>query len=143
MADPLDTGSDPGISAAEEEARLAELHDLGILDTAAEPEFDDLVDTASRIAGKPIALMTLLDEDRQWFKARKGLDATGTPRDVAFCNRAIQNPGEPLIVEDARTDPRFSDNPLVTGDPHVAFYAGMPIVTSEGHALGTICVIDR
>lgn len=143
MAKPLDTGGDPGISADEEEARLAELHELAILDTGAEPEFDDLVETASRIAGKPIALMSLLDEDRQWFKARKGLEATETPRDVAFCNRAIQSPGEPLIVEDARNDPRFSDNPLVTGDPHVAFYAGMPIVTSDGHALGTICVIDR
>ena len=86
--------------------------------------------------------MTLLDDDRQWFKARKGLDATETSREVAFCSKAIENPGEPLIVEDARSDPRFSENPLVTGDPHVAFYAGMPIVTSEGHALGTICVID-
>ncbi|MFM9139001.1 MAG: diguanylate cyclase domain-containing protein, partial [Solirubrobacterales bacterium] len=143
MAEPLDTGSEPGISAAEEEARLAELRDLAILDTPDEPEFNDLVETASRIAGKPIALMTLLDEDRQWFKARKGLDATETPRDVAFCNRAIESPNEPLIVEDARSDPRFAENPLVTGDPHVAFYAGMPIVTSEGHALGTICVIDR
>ncbi|MFZ9669790.1 MAG: EAL domain-containing protein, partial [Solirubrobacterales bacterium] len=137
------TDSENGrISAEEEEARLAELRDLAILDTESEPEFDDLVETASRIAGKPIALMTLLDEDRQWFKARKGIDATETPREVAFCNRAIENPSEPLIVGDARSDPRFSDNPLVTGDPHVAFYAGMPIVTSEGHALGTICVID-
>lgn len=131
---------DPEAAEAE---RLAELRDLAIMDTPAEPEFDDLIETASRIAGKPIALMTLLDEDRQWFKARKGLDATETPRDVAFCNQAIQHPDEPLIVGDARTDPRFADNPLVTGDPHVAFYAGMPIVTPEGNALGTICVIDR
>jgi diguanylate cyclase (GGDEF)-like protein/PAS domain S-box-containing protein len=142
MADPSQTGNGTGITAAEEEARLAELRDLAVLDTPAEPEFDDLVETASLIAGTPIALMTLIDEDRQWFKARKGLEATETPRDVAFCSRAIESPDEPLIVEDARIDPRFADNPLVTGDPHVAFYAGVPIVTSEGHALGTICVVD-
>ena len=127
---------------AAEAARLAELRDLGVLDTPNEPEFDDLIETASLIAGMPIALMTLVDEDRQWFKARKGLDAHETPRDVAFCNTAIETPDQPLIVKDARADPRFADNPLVTGDPGISFYAGLPIVTSAGHALGTICVID-
>lgn len=126
-----------------EAARLADLQDLDILDSAPEDEFDDLVATASRIAGTPIALMTLVDKDRQWFKARRGLEVRETPRDIAFCSRAIEHPSEPLIVKDARVDPRFADNPLVTDDPNVAFYAGVPIVTADGHALGTICVIDR
>lgn len=143
MSDSSDKNGRSQAEQAEEEARLAELEELAILDTLPEAEFDDLVETASRIAGKPIALMSLVDKDRQWFKARRGLEATETPRDIAFCSRAIEDPMEPLIVHDARTDPRFADNPLVTDDPNVAFYAGVPIVTSEGHALGTICVIDR
>ncbi|MFZ9668924.1 MAG: diguanylate cyclase domain-containing protein [Solirubrobacterales bacterium] len=126
-----------------ETERLADLRDLGILDTPPEDEFNDLVATASRIAGTPIALMSLVDKDRQWFKARRGLEVSETPRDIAFCSRAIEDPLEPLIVKDARVDPRFADNPLVTDDPNVAFYAGVPIVTADGNALGTICVIDR
>lgn len=143
MSDSSDKNGRSQAEQAEEEARLAELEELAILDTLPEAEFDDLVETASRIAGKPIALMSLVDKDRQWFKARRGLEVTETPRDIAFCSRAIEDPMEPLIVHDARTDPRFADNPLVTDDPNVAFYAGVPIVTAEGHALGTICVIDR
>ncbi len=143
MSKPSKSDEERESKSAEEEARLAELHDLGILDTPPEAEFDELVEDASRIAGTPIALMSLIDRDRQWFKARRGLEVAETPRDIAFCSRAIEDPTEPLIIPDARTDPRFADNPLVTSDPNVAFYAGVPIVSSEGHALGTICVIDR
>nr|MBA3936493.1 GAF domain-containing protein [Planctomycetota bacterium] len=127
----------------DEPARLAALRSYGVLDTPSEAAFDDLVRLASRICKAPLALVSLVDADRQWFKARVGLDASETPRDLAFCAHAILAPQEVLHVEDALTDARFCDNSLALGAPHVRFYAGVPLVTGEGHALGTLCVIDH
>ena len=123
--------------------RLRALRRQEILDTLPEQAFDDLTALAAEILGVPIALISLVDEHRQWFKSRHGLDATQTPRDVAFCAHAINNPDDLFVVEDAAADERFADNPLVTGDPHVRFYAGMPVLDGEGHALGTVCTIDH
>ncbi len=127
----------------DEPARLAALRSYGVLDTPGEVAFDDLVRLASRICKAPLALVSLVDSDRQWFKARVGLDASETPRDLAFCAHAILDPQEVLHVKDALQDPRFCDNALALGAPHVRFYAGVPLVTCEGHALGTLCVIDH
>jgi anti-sigma regulatory factor (Ser/Thr protein kinase) len=126
----------------DETARLAALRRYRILDTEPERAFDDLALLASQICGTPIALITLLDADRQWFKARRGIAATQTSRAVSFCSHAIQQHGL-FIVHDTREDKRFRDNPFVTGGPFVRFYAGAPLVTPDGHALGTLCVIDR
>ena len=126
-----------------EAVRLDDLRALAILDTAAEQDFDDLVLLAAQACGTPIALMTLVSEDRQWFKARIGLDAEETPRDVAFCAHAILEPAGVMVVSDARRDDRFAANPLVLNDPAIRFYAGAPLVTTAGNALGTICVIDQ
>jgi signal transduction histidine kinase/CheY-like chemotaxis protein len=124
----------------DEARRLAALHALDLLDTAPEPGFDDLIEVARTLAGTPVALVSLIDSERQWFKAKIGLDATETPRSVAFCDHAIRGT-DVLITLDATRDPRFADNPLVTGDPFIRFYAGAPIRTPEGHAIGTVCVI--
>ena len=125
----------------DETARLAALRKYRILDTEPERAFDDLALLASQICETPIALITLIDAERQWFKARTGIAETETPRAVSFCTHAIGQ-RDLFIVPDARNDERFRDNPLVTGGPFVRFYAGAPLVTPEGHALGTICVID-
>jgi anti-sigma regulatory factor (Ser/Thr protein kinase) len=125
----------------DETARLAALREYRILDTEPERAFDDLALLASQICQTPIALITLVDADRQWFKARTGLAVTQTPRAVSFCAHAIQQ-RDLFIVPDTRNDERFRDNPFVTGGPFVRFYAGAPLVTPEGHALGTICVVD-
>ena len=125
----------------DEAARLAALRQYRILDTEPERAFDDLALLASHICETPIALITLVDADRQWFKARTGLAATETPRAISFCTHAIRDHGL-FIIPDARDDERFRDNPFVTGELQLRFYAGAPLVTPEGHALGTICVID-
>jgi len=125
-----------------ESERLAALRSCRILDTPPEQRFDDLTLLASRITEAPIALVSLVDKNRQWFKSTVGLDAVETPRDQAFCAYAILMPTSPLIVPDASKDPRFSDNPLVTGAPGIRFYAGTPLLDDQGMALGTLCVID-
>ncbi len=124
-----------------EAARLRSLHALRILDSEPEQAFDLLTGLARAQFGMPIALISLVDERRQWFKSANGLDATETPRDVALCAHAIIS-GRPLVVENALADPRFADNPLVTDDPKIRFYAGAPLVTSDGFRIGTFCVID-
>lgn len=128
---------------ANEAERLAALRSYGLLDTPAEAAFDDIVQLAAYICSTPISLLSLVDADRQWFKARHGLDVVETPRDLSFCAHAILQPGELLLVPDAPQDRRFADNQLVTGAPHIHFYAGMPLTTPGGHALGSLCVIDR
>lgn len=123
-----------------EKERLAALRELGILDTPVEPEFDRLTALAAQLCDAPIALISLVDAQRQWFKSAYGLDFRETHRDIAFCSHAILD-GKPLVVEDATADPRFEDNPLVTGGLHVRSYAGAPMITGDGHRLGTLCVI--
>jgi signal transduction histidine kinase len=125
-----------------EAERLRALKSYGILDSFSEKEYDQLTIIASQICGCSMSLISLIDENRQWFKSKVGLDVIETERKMAFCAHAINDPSHTLVVPDASLDERFFDNPLVTGDPHLSFYAGVPLVNQEGMALGTLCVLD-
>jgi diguanylate cyclase (GGDEF)-like protein len=125
-----------------ERARLAALQGLQVLDTSPEERFDRITRIARKLFNVPIALVSLVDEDRQWFKSRQGLDVTETSRDVSFCGHAILTP-DTLVVPDAQQDNRFHDNPLVTGDSNIRFYAGCPLELPDETRVGTLCIIDH
>jgi len=126
----------------QEQVRLAALHDHQILDTLAESEYDDITLLAAQICKTPIALISLVDDTRLWFKSAVGLDVHEMPRDDAFCAYAITKPNETMVVQDTLADKRFSRHPAVTGEPNIRFYAGAPLITSDNLALGTLCVMD-
>jgi GAF domain-containing protein len=125
-----------------EDARIKALHQYEILDTAEEKAFDDLTRLAVYICKTPIALISLVDSDRQWFKSRVGMTQTELSRDASFCSHAIMQ-DLPLIARDTLLDERFSTNPLVTSEPKIRFYAGAPLTTPEGYRIGTLCVLDN
>jgi diguanylate cyclase (GGDEF)-like protein len=132
----------PPTKPPNEAERLAALERTGLLDGPAEERFDRLTRLARRLFDVPIALVTLVDANRQWFKSCLGLEATETSRDISFCGHAILQEGM-FVIADARRDQRFADNPLVTGEPHIRFYAGRPLLDAHGHPLGTLCLIDQ
>lgn len=125
-----------------EKERLQVLQNFDLLNQFEAGEFQDYARIASLVCHTPISLVSLVDQQRQYFLARLGLNASETPRDISFCAHAINQPHEVLKVNDATKDKRFHDNPLVLNDPNIRFYAGVPLVTSEGYALGTLCIID-
>ena len=122
--------------------RLQTLHKYNILDTPAEDFFDDIVMLAAMVCSTPIALITLVDSTRQWFKAKFGLEVIETAREISVCQYALTDPDHVLVIADVTRDPRFKGNPLVHGSPHMRFYAGAPLVTADNQVLGTLCVID-
>lgn len=126
---------------ANEEQRLAKLLSYDILDTESETAYDDITRLVAQICNVPIAVISLVDRDRQWFKSVQGLDASQTDRDISFCTHTIWQ-HEPMVIHDATIDPRFANNPLVTGAPYIRFYAGAPLITSDGYAIGSLCAID-
>ena len=126
-----------------ENERSEALAEFDIIDSLPEEEYDNITKLASYICNTPISLVTFIDKERQFFKSAIGMSSAGTTRDEAFCAHAINYPSEIMIVQDARLDNRFHDNPLVTEDPHIVFYAGMPLVTNDGYSFGTLCVIDN
>ncbi|MCS6899388.1 MAG: ATP-binding protein [Myxococcales bacterium] len=127
----------------DEEGRLKALRATGLLDLLPDPALDALVQLATHLCQVPIALVSLVDEKRQCFRAKVGIECQGSPREIAFCAHAILTPTEIFEIEDASQDIRFFDNPLVTDEPKIRFYAGVPLVTEDGFALGTLCVLDR
>jgi len=131
-----------GLPAPAESQRLAALAASSLMDTPPEEVFDRLVRLAAQVTDCPMALVTLLGTQRQWFKARVGVDITETPRALSFCSHALAA-GDTFVVGDAASDPRFAGNPLVTGEPHIRFYAGVPLEDAQGRLLGTLCVLDR
>jgi two-component system, NtrC family, sensor kinase len=140
-------GGDPEVLMAapitsREAARVAALDRYAILDSEPEESFDDLVTLAAHICKVPIAMLSLVDDHRQWFKSKLGVQVTETPREISICAHAIQQ-GDLFIVPDTLQDSRFRNNPLVVGEPHVRFYAGQPLVNEDDFALGTLCVVDR
>ena len=137
----MDQDDSNTLKSTSEYQRLQALKSYQILDTLEEEEYDNITKLACNVFNTNISLISLVDEHRQWFKSKYGLVTSETPRDVAFCNHAINNPGEVFVVENAKIDNRFKDNPLVTGDPNVVFYAGAPIIDPENNALGTLCII--
>lgn len=126
-----------------EKQRLKALHAYQILDPLPEEDYDNITRIASMICQTPISLITLIDDKRQWFKSSHGLEMSETPRNIAYCSHALLRPNEPMVVNNALKDERFFDNPLATESPQVIFYAGIPLVNSDGFALGALCVMDH
>ncbi|NRB56119.1 MAG: GAF domain-containing protein [Salinicola sp.] len=124
----------------QETERLSFLHDLQLLDSNADEGFDRLTELATQIFDVPMSLITLIDEDRQWFKSRQGLSVCETPRRISFCGHVVAD-GQPMVINNALRDPRFSDNPLVTGAPFIRFYAGYPLFVAPDICVGTLCLI--
>ena len=129
------------LAASDEARRLEALRQLALLDTPPNDEFDRITLLAARCFAVPIAMISLIDAERQWVKSRHGLDLTEMPRATSFCDHAIRG-DESLVVSDAREDPRFRDHPLVTGAPHLRFYAGAPLITRDRYAIGALCILD-
>lgn len=142
MTESRDKPSDQ-LTDYEENLRLLALRSYDILDTLMEPEYDDITRIAAQICGTPISLISLVDAERQWFKSHHGLPLRETPREHSVCAHNLVDPQRPFLLRDLRTDDRFAANPLVVGDPKIVFYAGMPLVDSQNHTIGSLCVIDR